>query len=123
MNLAIVDGGKYKDMIAARMKKENGRGAWMVYAGCDMDYANQVTAEHKVQVKVGPRLVQKWELKSSHADNHYLDCEVYALAAADILGVRSMHLLTENQNEPQKRIDNTPVSQEESWIHANDGWI
>lgn len=27
MNLVLVDGDKYKDMIAGRMKKENGRGA------------------------------------------------------------------------------------------------
>ena len=43
MNLVLVDGDKYKDMIAARMKKENGRGSWMVYASCDREYAEQVT--------------------------------------------------------------------------------
>lgn len=123
MNLAVVDGGKYKDMIAARMKKENGRGSWMVYAGCDMEYAKQVTSEHKVQVKKGDRLVQTWELKASHTDNHYLDCEVYALAAADILGVRSMHLMEEERAEQKTtRPDNTET-QEESWIRTNEGWI
>lgn len=123
MNLAVVDGGKYKDMIAARMKKENGRGAWMVYNGCDMEYAKQVTSEHKVQEKKGDRLVQKWEVKSSHTDNHYLDCEVYALAAADILGVRSMHLMEEEKAEEKtKRPDNTETP-EETWIRTNEGWI
>ena len=92
MNLVMVDGDKYKDMIAARMKKQNGRGAWMVYKGCDMEYAEQVTTEHKVNVKVGARTVQRWKPKHSHADNHFLDCEVYALAAADLLDIRSMHL-------------------------------
>ena len=65
MNLVIVDGGKYKDMIASRMHRKNGNGSWMVYKGCDGEYAAQVTAEHKVLVKNGsgkPRLewVQKY---------------------------------------------------------------
>lgn len=123
MNLCVVDGGKYKDMIAARMKKDNGRGAWMVYNGCDMEYAKQVTAEHKVQIKRGDQLVQVWELKASHTDNHYLDTEVYAFAGADILGVRSMHLMEEQkQEEKQKRPEKTETP-EESWIKANEDWI
>lgn len=123
MNLCVVDGGKYKDMIAARMKKDNGRGAWMVYNGCDMEYAKQVTAEHKVQIKRGDQLVQVWELKASHTDNHYLDTEVYAFAGADILGVRSMHLMEEQkQEEKQKRPEKTETP-EESWIKTNEDWI
>ena len=123
MNLCVVDGGKYKDMIAARMKKENGRGAWMVYQGCDIEYAKQVTSEHKVQIKKGDQLVQVWELKASHTDNHFLDCEVYAFAAADILGVRSIHLLeAEKQEEKQSRPEKTETPEEE-WIKANESWI
>ena len=124
MNLCVVDGGKYKDMIAARMKKENGRGAWMVYNGCDMEYAKQVTSEHKVQIKKGDQLVQVWELKASHTDNHLLDCEVYAFAAADILGVRSMHLMEEQkQEEIKERPPEKKESPEESWIKTNENWI
>ena len=123
MNLCVVDGGKYKDMIAARMKKENGRGAWMVYQGCDMEYAKQVTSEHKVQVKKGEQLVQVWELKASHTDNHYLDCEVYALAAADIWGVRSMHLLEDEKQEEKKERPEKEETPEEQWINANEHWI
>ncbi len=51
--LVLVDSGAYKDMIAGRMQRDNGRGSWMVYSGCDMEYAKQVTAEHKVNVKHG----------------------------------------------------------------------
>ena len=60
MTLVLVDGGKYKDMIAARMRKPNGRGSWMVYKDCDLDYAEQVTAEHKVTERVNGKVVQKW---------------------------------------------------------------
>jgi phage terminase large subunit GpA-like protein len=121
MNLAIVDGDKYKDMIAARMQKRNGTGSWMVYKGCDQEYADQVTAEHKVNVKSGSRVTQHWVPKHSHADNHYLDAEVYSLAAADIMGVRSMHLAEEEpEPKPQQQQQYAP---EESWIQANESWI
>ena len=124
MNLCVVDGGKYKDMIAARMKRENGSGAWMVYKGCDIEYAKQVTSEHKVQVKKGEQLVQIWELKASHTDNHLLDCEVYAFAAADILGVRSMHLQEQDkQDEIAKHPSEEEHSPEEKWIQTNEQWI
>lgn len=121
MTLVLVDGGKYKDMIAGRMQKPNGRGSWMVYQGCDREYASQVTAEHKVNVK-GPNgeVKQVWVLKHSHSDNHYLDTEVYAAAAADILGVRSLHLQTEEVIPHREKKQETS---EEQWIKANDHWI
>lgn len=128
MTLVLVDGGKYKDQIAARMRKENGTGAWMVYQGCDLDYAEQVTAEHKITERSGGKEVQRWALKTSHADNHYLDCEVYAAAAADVLGVRNLYLqnrVEENAQEVKKRADPKPDTrpQEENWIKDNDNWI
>lgn len=128
MTLVLVDGGKYKDQIAARMRKENGTGAWMVYQGCDLDYAEQVTAEHKITERSGGKEIQRWVPKTSHADNHYLDCEVYAAAAADVLGVRNLYLqnrVEENAQEVKKRAEPKPDTRpkEETWIKDNDNWI
>ena len=121
--LIMIDTGKYKDMIAGRMKKENGTGSWMVYQGCDLDYAEQVTAEHKVNEKTaGGRVVQVWRQKTSHADNHYLDCEVYALCAADILGVRSLHL-QEVEIEPRKETPQKTAATDDSWLPDDGSWI
>lgn len=124
MTLVLVDGGKYKDMIAGRMQKPNGKGSWMVYEGCDEEYAQQVTAEHKVNVKKNGVIRQEWQLKHSHGDNHYLDCEVYSLAAADLLGVRTLHLQTEEVPDRQevKKKDEEPAP-EEQWIKIHDKWI
>lgn len=123
MNLVMIDTGKYKDMIAGRMRKENGTGSWMVYQGCDREYAEQVTAEHKVNVRSGKRTTQEWVLKSSHADNHYLDTEVYALCAADILGARNMHL-DDVEVQPRTEVKSAPApTPEESWIGTNESWI
>lgn len=125
MNLVLVDGGKYKDMIAGRMKRENGTGSWMVFRGCDEEYAQQVTAEHKVNVKSGNKVILRWVPKRSHIDNHYLDCEVYAAAAADIMGVRALHLNdTEEQapKEPDIR-DVRGSGNEEDWIKQYENWV
>lgn len=130
ITLVLVDGDKYKDMIAGRMARENGRGSWMVYNGCDREYADQVTAEHKVNMKSGNRVVQKWVPKRSHIDNHYLDAEVYAMAAADMLGVRSLHLEQDARIREQaaKRNSETQDAEnayapEESWIRKNELWM
>ena len=117
--LFIVDGSKYKDMIASRMRKPNGRGSWMVYQGCDIEYAEQVTAEHKVSEKSGSKFIQRWVPKESHPDNHYLDCEVYAMAAADYKGVRMLHLQNATP-EPEKKQEAPP---EEAWLQHNEKWI
>ena len=122
MNLVLIDTGKYKDMIAGRMRKPSGSGSLMVYAGCDREYAEQVTSEHKVNVRTNNgKVKQVWVQKTTHADNHYLDCEVYAMAAADLMGVRSLYL-TETEEKPKEKEEQyTP---EESWIRQNEGnWL
>ena len=124
--LLLVDGGKYKDMIASRMMKPNGQGSWMVHKDVDQDYAEQVTAEHKVNTKSGGRNVQVWVPKTSHADNHYLDTEVYAFAAADVLGVRNLHLLQEEEEETvikqEQSINQNAMDKNDSWIKSGN-WL
>ncbi len=121
MNLILVDTGKYKDMIAGRMRKKNGTGSWMVYKDCDREYAEQVTAEHKVNRKNGKKTEQVWVVKTTRADNHYLDCEVYSMAAADMLGVRTLHLqITDSNVNEHKPVETSP---EENWIEKNENWI
>lgn len=120
MRLIIVDGGKYKDMIFSRLNRENGIGSWMVYKGCDKEYAKQITSEHKVVERKGGREVEVWKPKTSHADNHYLDCEVYAALAADLLHVRYMqpeeHKAQQNESKHE--------SNEDNWLHQKEGgWI
>lgn len=123
MTLVIADGNAYKDMIAGRMKRPNGRGSWMVYAGCDMEYAQQVTAEHKINVKKNGVVRQVWVQKRSHVDNHYLDAEVYALAAADIREVRTLHLRNEDPEELLTQKNEEPETPEEQWIRINENWL
>lgn len=121
MQLVTVDGDKYKDMIAARLRRRQGRGAWMVYAGCDEEYAVQVTNEHKVNVKTqNGATKKKWIPKTSRPNNHYLDAEVYCFAAADMMGVRTLHL-QEEDNEPEEQEYNKKEEQE--WIKNKEDWV
>ena len=128
MTLVLVDGGKYKDMIAGRMQKPNGKGSWMVFNGIDDEYCNQVTAEEKVNVKGNNGEVkQVWKPKHSHADNHFLDTEVYNMAAADILGVRSLHLKEQEEvgREQQKQEPAQPEDKynQGEWLSKHDNWL
>ena len=125
--LLLVDGGKYKDMIASRMRKENGTGSWMIHKDCDREYAEQVTAEHKVSTKSsGGRFIQQWVPKTSHANNHYLDSEVYAFAAADVMGVRNLYLWQEEPEEQsvktEERINNKSMEYNSTWLKGGD-WL
>ena len=123
MNLVLIDTGSFKDMIASRMLRENGNGSWMVFQGCDREYAEQVTSEHKVNVrKSGQSTVQQWVPKTTHAANHYLDCEVYAMCAADMLGVRTIHL-NEVEAQEKKETADSYIAPEENWIGQNEGWL
>lgn len=124
MQLVLVDGDQYKDSIAARMGRDNGSGSWMVYQGCDEEYAKQVTSEHKVTVRTNNGSSRTtWVPKHSHAANHYLDCEVYAMAAAEILGVRSLHLQRENEELASAQEEKDAYAPEEHWIQEQEAWI
>jgi phage terminase large subunit GpA-like protein len=124
MRLYLVDGGQYKDMIAGRIRRPNGTGSWMVYQGCDREYAEQICAEEKVIEKRGGREVEVWRPKSSHAANHYLDAEVYCALAADLLQVR---YLASNEIQPEQQ-PKVPTQEKfaktgSSWLPQKSGWI
>ncbi len=126
LRLYLVDGGQYKDMIAGRLQRPNGTGSWMVYKGCDREYAEQICAEEKLLEKKGGREVEVWRPKSSHAANHFLDAEVYAALAADLLHVR--YLSIESAEPTYKPQSKTPVQAQNnnpssSWLPQKEGWI
>lgn len=122
MQIVLVDGDKYKDSIASRMQRKNGTGSWMVYKDCDEEYAKQVTSEHKIMERLsnGHRR-SGWKQKHSHGDNHYLDCEVYAMAAAELLGVRELHLQAEETVDDTEPTENRMP--EEKWIETQENWL
>lgn len=125
LRLYIVDGGQYKDMIAGRLNRVNGTGSWMVFAGCDRDYAEQICSEEKVIEKKGGREVEVWRPKGSHTANHYLDAEVYAALAADLLHVRYLPPETEqNENHSEHRQEeSSDFIKTDNWIKEKGSWL
>ena len=86
----LVNTVSYKDMIYARAASDEEFSAgW--YLQYDPEYAEMVAAEEKVIRRVRGKLVSSWEPRRSGADNHYLDCEVYAAVAADLCGLSDIY--------------------------------
>ncbi len=122
MRLVLVNTSQYKETITTRLKRPNGNGSFMVYHGCDEDYAKQITSEHKVKAKKGGREIEVWKTKTAHADNHYLDCEVYACTAADLLNVR--YLKEIEKNTTSSAYDAADEKQNSNdWIEKKERWI
>ena len=80
----------------------------MVHKDCDLEYAEQVTAEHKITERKNGKAVQRWALKTSHAANHYLDCEVYAACAADVYGLRTIYSRQAQAEHPSPQPESRP---------------
>ena len=125
MRLYIIDTVQYKDMIAGRLQRPVGKGSWMVYKNCDNEYAEQICSEEKITEKKGGRDVSVWKPKTAHADNHYLDCEVGAFLAADLLHVR---YLQEEVPSIERKIETKQISNEtdksnKDWITVEGDWI
>lgn len=123
--LYIVNGDSYKDLIASRVRRPLGQGCWMVYSGCDIDYAEQITAEHKVGTIKNNRRIESWVPKTSHAQNHYLDAEVYAAVAADLLQVRYLEEKTEAADIPPGEVGRElkESSENENFLKVKGGWL
>lgn len=112
MDLILCDGGQYKDMIYARMGAESG--PWEVFDGIDEDYCKQLTSEHKVFERSNGAERYVWKKKTAHADNHYLDCEVYAACAAELAGAFA---LLEEDLTPQEPPPARP------WAASGEDWV
>ena len=108
-------------MIYAKIKAVDG--SFQVFDGVDQEYCEQVTSEHKVFERKNGVESWVWQKKTSDAQNHYLDCEVYAAAAADMQGVRSLYLQSQEPEKPKKPKPEPAPTPEESWIRQNESWV
>lgn len=121
LRLVIVNTKYYKNMIASRLNRPTGKGSWMVYRDCDIEYAEQVSSEEKV-IEKGKEV---WKPKVAHADNHFLDTEVYASVAADIMQIRYYRAGEEIQEirEPDKKLEENSFIKNDNWINKNGNWL
>jgi phage terminase large subunit GpA-like protein len=93
-----VDTGYFKSLIHGRIDwPEDQPGAWHLPSDVPDDYARQLVAESKITLPNGKSV---W--KRHDRENHALDCEVYASAAAKILGIDRLRPPTSTPTEERK---------------------
>lgn len=90
-----VDTGFFKELIHSRIDwAQDQPGAWHLPSDISDEYAKQVIAESKITLSSGKTI---W--KRHDRENHALDCEVYAFAAARRLQVERLKQKPERQPE------------------------
>lgn len=95
MKLFLVNGHYYKSFISGRIRRDtDSPGSFNVYDAEGEDawlrvYADQLCSEQLVSSTDSKgRVTETWKPVVSHAANHLLDCECYAIAAAERGGAR-----------------------------------
>ena len=119
LKLIICDGSYYKNMIYAKINAQDG--SWQVFDGVDQEYCDQVTSEHKVFERKNGVDSWVWKKKTSSADNHYLDCEVYAACAADQMGAFAL-LEEQPEAEEEEPTYQREQDEEENWFGNDDDY-
>lgn len=113
-----VDTDHYKSLIYSRLRWPAGEpGGFHLCQDAEEDYCRQMVAEEVITKASGRRV---WIQRSR--DNHYLDCEVNAFAAAATLQVHTLRPLpTDDEGKPKV---NTPALQKESTLknRSNQGF-
>ena len=120
LKLYIIDTEYFKDFIAGRLNKNPGEpGSWMVFKDCPREFAEHITAEHKVGEKDKKgRIVQVWRPIGSHAQNHLLDCSVMDACAAEICGVRYLR-----PEQPKPKEEKPKEKKPGQWIQQQNDWL
>jgi phage terminase large subunit GpA-like protein len=121
---AVIPGGlvlwhlnvtQYKDKIN-RLIHSRDPVKWHIFKQPSDEYLNQFASEHKVLIRnrATGKAREVWQKKKEAAANHFLDAEVYALAAADIIRALNM------------RKDDLPrvyQSKAEAQGYSREGWL
>jgi phage terminase large subunit GpA-like protein len=126
LKLWHIDTSHYKDKITRMVQSEPGDPAqWHLFKGISNRYLKQFCSENKILIvnKKTGRTHEEWRLITQGRPNHYLDAEVYAAAAADMLRVSSMRKgMQPLVYRPKKSTESKKKSS--SWIRQSKGkWL
>jgi phage terminase large subunit GpA-like protein len=113
--LWLIDMNYWKDFLSRRMNEE--MGVWHVHADITQQYAEQVTAEHKITVrnKRTGKVTQEWQRKTQGRASESWDDEIYATVAADMAGIRYW------KEEPQVKVP--PPKKSGGWLPQKQNWL
>lgn len=117
-----VNVSQYKDKINRLVSMRN-PAKWHLFQNPSEQYLMQFTSEHKVLLRNRNTGVAKevWQKKRAASANHFLDAEVYAMAAADIIRALNIRVSDESVTHEPASNDNRGKS---SWVNRRrGGWI
>lgn len=117
----------YKDKISRMVHSDPGDPSqWHLFKDVQETYIKQFCAEQKIQMrdrKTG-RVYEVWKRVTGGAPNHYLDCEVGAAAAADMLRVSAMRPEGENLVYRVRKRGTFIQKPRHGWVRRGSGkWI
>jgi len=119
----------YKDQLARSMGHKNPI-RWAMYKDVEKAYLDQITSEYKILIRDRKTGIAKevWRLKKGHRANHFLDCDIYARAAADMIHALNIRKETQEQYiDEQRRLiakRKAAQSRNKSWIGNQEGnWL
>ncbi len=113
---------QYKDKLH-RLVTSKDPAKWHLYRDPSDEYLSQFTSEHKILIRnrTTGKAKEIWQKKKEASANHYLDAEVYALAAADIIRALNM------RPDEAPRTHQPVVSEDNSrrgWVKKSEGsWL
>lgn len=129
---AVIPGGlvlwhlnttQYKDKIN-RLVTSYDPVKWHIFRNPTEEYLTQFASEHKVLLRNRStgRAREVWQKKKEASANHFLDAEVYALAAADI--IRALNIRKEGVSKVYQPGAAGGETSREAWIRKRQGpWL
>jgi len=122
-----VDTSHFKDkLVRLQGTPDDQPGAWRLHRDPGEDYLRQVTAEHKIlkRNKQTGLTKSEWVPKPGGGPNHWLDCEVYATAAADMLAVYTLKDGTQgDEQQPRRPADGASIIRDDQHRQRAGGWV
>ena len=129
---AVIPGGlvlwhlnvtQYKDKIN-RLVTSRDPVKWHIFKNTSEEYLTQFTSEHKILIRnrTTGRAKEVWQKKKEASANHFLDAEVYALAAADI--IRALNIRKDGAARVYQPKAKEERHSREDWIRKREGsWL
>lgn len=119
ITLYLVNTGLFKDKAHRLARNPAGhKNEWHLHKETTEDYMRQFTAEQKIWERVKGKRGRKklvWRPKVEGRPNHYLDCEVYGLAVADMI---SVPYLTEEDLPGRQSPEPEQQKEQKQWLRS-----
>ena len=128
LKLYNLDVTLFKDKVSRFINSgAEGTNKWHLHHNPSESYLTQMCGEAKFAEKGKKgQYHEVWKKISSHAQNNYWDCEVYAAAAAEMLRVYALRedvIKPEQQNKPKKDKQSNSWVNKGSWNRNKGDWL